>query len=130
MQNKLRKFAMILICLTLFQACTRLTPSQNNFSGTPHFPLRWYQGPLNHLAAVRRGQCPMHPSCSEYSSQAIARHGLVLGWMMTTDRLMRCGRDEMKFAQRVLANGNWKFYDPVEYNDFWWYKEVGQRTKK
>jgi len=48
---------------------------------------------------------------------------------MTTDRLMRCGRDEMKFAQRVLANGNWKFYDPVKYNDFWWYKEVEQQTK-
>jgi len=41
---------------------------------------------------------------------------------MTTDRLMRCGRDEMQLTQRVLADGKWKFYDPVEYNDFWWYK--------
>ena len=123
MQKILRKFGLILVCLTLFQACTNLTSSQNHLSVSPNFPLRWYRGPLNHLEAVRRGECPMHPSCSEYCSQAIARHGLVLGWMMTTDRLMRCGRDEMKFAQRVLVNGNWKFYDPVEYNDFWWYKD-------
>lgn len=40
---------------------------------------------------------------------------------MALDRLMRCGRDEMKFAQRIRVNGKWKFYDPVEYNDFWWY---------
>lgn len=118
------KFGLLLICLTLFQACTNLTSSHNRLSVPPISPLGWYQGPLNHLAAVRRGECPMYPSCSEYCSQAIARHGLVLGWMMATDRLMRCGRDEMKFAQRILADGKWKFYDPVEYNDFWWYKDV------
>ncbi|MDM8555362.1 membrane protein insertion efficiency factor YidD, partial [Desulfococcaceae bacterium HSG7] len=109
MQNKQRKFVMILVCLTLFQACTNLTSSQNHFSAPHNFPLRWYQGQLNHLAAVRRGECPMHHSCSEYSLQAITRHGLVLGWIMTTDRLMRCGRDEMKFAQRIFTGGNWKY---------------------
>ncbi len=72
----------------------------------------------------------MHPSCSEYCSQAIALHGLVLGWIMTTDRLMRCGRDEKKFAQRVLVDGHWKFYDPIEYNDFWWYKDFDNLTER
>ena len=130
MRNIQQIFGLILICLTLFQACTNLKSSQNYLSVPPNFPLRLYQGPLNHLAAVRRGECPMHPSCSEYCSQAIERHGLVLGWMMATDRLMRCGRDEMKLAQRIFVNGNWKFYDPVEYNDFWWYKNIDSITKK
>ena len=31
----------------------------------------FYQGPLNHLQAVRRGPCPMVPSCSEYARRAI-----------------------------------------------------------
>ncbi len=129
MQNIQRKFSLILVCLILFQACANLTSSHNHLAVSPNFPLRWYQGTLNHLAAVRRGECPMYPSCSEYCSQAIARHGLALGWMMTADRLMRCGRDEMKLAQRVLADGNWKFYDPVEYNDFWWYKDIDNEQK-
>jgi hypothetical protein len=78
--------------------------------------MRVYAGPLNHLKAVRRGECPMYPSCSQYSRQAVARHGIVKGWMMTMDRLMRCGRDETRRAPRILINGKWKYYDPVENN--------------
>ncbi len=79
-----------------------------------------YRGPLNHLYAIRGGQCPMYPSCSQYSRQAVARHGPVIGWVMTTDRLLRCGRDETHLSPRILINGRYKTYDPVEANDFWW----------
>jgi putative component of membrane protein insertase Oxa1/YidC/SpoIIIJ protein YidD len=85
-----------------------------------------YRGPLNHLSAVRSGECPMHPSCSEYSRQAVARHGFAKGWIMSMDRLMRCGRDETRLAPRIRINGRWKYYDPVEGNDFWWRKETHQ----
>lgn len=79
-----------------------------------------YRGPLNHLSAVRRGPCPMHPSCSEYARQAMAKHGPIKGWVMATDRLLRCGRDETRLAPKVWVNGRVKFYDPVDRNDFWW----------
>ena len=82
-----------------------------------------YSGPLNHLSAVRRGPCPMHPSCSEYARQAMAKHGRVKGWLMATDRLMRCGRDETRLAPKVWVNGQIKYYDPVDNNDFWWVKK-------
>jgi putative component of membrane protein insertase Oxa1/YidC/SpoIIIJ protein YidD len=82
--------------------------------------IRFYQGPLNHLSAVRRGECPMAPSCSEYARLAIAAHGPWIGWMMAHDRLLRCGRDEAATAPRVLVNGRWKIYDPPAANDFWW----------
>ncbi len=124
MEKMLLRQGLIMIFLMLFQACANHTSTLNYLSVLPDFPMRFYQGPLNHLAAVRRGQCPMHPTCSKYCSQALARHGLILGWIMTTDRLVRCGRDEMKSALRVWVDGNWKFYDPVEYNDFWWYGSV------
>ena len=78
-----------------------------------------YTGPMNHLNGVRRGVCPMHPSCSAYSRQAIARFGFAKGWVMTVDRLMRCGRDELRWAPQVVLNGELKAYDPVEENDFW-----------
>ena len=34
--------------------------------------------------------CNFSPSCSHYSVQAIQRHGLVMGSLMTLDRLQRC----------------------------------------
>ncbi|MCP4694291.1 MAG: membrane protein insertion efficiency factor YidD [Desulfobacterales bacterium] len=80
----------------------------------------FYRGPLNHLSAVRHGECPMYPSCSDYSLQAIRKHGMWIGWIMAHDRLMRCGRDETRTARKILVNGKWKYYDPVEGNDRWW----------
>lgn len=77
-----------------------------------------YRGPLNHLHGVRAGECPMYPSCSAYSEQAFRMYGPVRGWAMTMDRLMRCGRDEVRTAPRILINGRVKFYDPVPENAF------------
>ena len=62
----------------------------------------------------------MHPSCSKYSAQAFEKHGLFVGWMMTLDRLMRCGRDDMQSTPLIHIHGEWKRYDPLEANDFWW----------
>ena len=84
--------------------------------------LSFYDKGLNHLASVRTGNCPMHPSCSEYSREAFAKHGLVMGWWMTFDRLLRCGRNEAERAPRVFVRGTWKAYDPVAHNDHWWHE--------
>jgi hypothetical protein len=62
----------------------------------------------------------MYPSDSEYSLQSIKKHGMLAGWVMSMDRLMRCGRDETRLSPGVFVNGKWKTYDPVEKNDFWW----------
>jgi hypothetical protein len=63
----------------------------------------------------------MHPSCSEYSRQAVAAYGAVIGWTMTMDRLLRCGRNELETAPRVFVDGQWKYYDPLWANDQWWH---------
>ena len=94
-------------------------PSPSPFSSI----LAFYEGPLDHLSAVRRGVCPKHPSCSAYARQAVARHGEGLGWIMACDRLMRCGRDEARLAPKIRVNGQWRYHDPVERNDFWWQEE-------
>jgi putative component of membrane protein insertase Oxa1/YidC/SpoIIIJ protein YidD len=65
-------------------------------------------------------RCPMVPTCSAYSAQAIQKHGLLKGWIMTCDRLMRCGRDELRLSDMVLINGRKRSHDPVSNNDFWW----------
>ena len=85
-------------------------------------------GPLNHLSAVKKAECPMYPSCSEYSIQCFEKHGLFMGWIMTHDRLMRCGRDELKLSPTGIVNGKWKCIDPVGNNDFWWYDNMDKKV--
>ena len=41
-------------------------------------------------------------------------------WLMTFDRLMRCGLDETRLSPEVLVKGDWKYIDTLEHNDFWW----------
>ncbi len=113
-----------LVCVFALFACAHSPGRETNPKGVTGNSLfegviDFYTGPLNHLKAVRRGVCSMYPSCSEYSRQAIARHGFARGWVMTMDRLMRCGRDETRLAPKILINGNWNYYDPVESNDIW-----------
>ena len=121
----------LLIVAALVCACT---PSNIAQKGPAQFSadagsllIRLYRGPLNHLSAVRRGQCPMYPSDSQYSLLAIRKHGPLVGWMMAFDRLLRCGRDETRLVPPILVDGKWKYYDPVENNDFWW---TGQKTNR
>lgn len=83
--------------------------------------ISFYQGPLDHLSAVRYGECPMHPSCSQYAISAIDKHGALIGWMMTFDRLIRCGNDEAHLSSEAIVDGHWKYIDTLEQNDFWWY---------
>lgn len=108
-------------CAALLTACGH-SMEKGRLSGDTDVPLllKAYDGPLNHLSAVRRGECPMAPSCSEFCKQAVQKHGIVAGWIMAVDRLLRCGRDELDIAPRVRIGGTWKAADPVENNDFWW----------
>ena len=114
-------FCSILFILIASCTCSKSMQAETDQETNPlSLMIGFYRGPLNHLSAVRSGECPMYPSDSEYSLQSIQKHGMLLGWIMTMDRLMRCGRDEIKLSPTVYANGKWKYYDPVENNDFWW----------
>jgi putative component of membrane protein insertase Oxa1/YidC/SpoIIIJ protein YidD len=120
----IRILPIVLMANLLLLGCATLSPEDPAHPDTSSpMLLKLYQGPLNHLSAVRRGSCPMYPSCSEYARQAMAKHGSVRGWLMATDRLMRCGRDEIRMAPKVRVDGKVKFYDPVDDNDYWWVKK-------
>lgn len=80
--------------------------------------LRFYQG---YLSPSLTAKCPMTPSCSQYSIQAIRKHGVAVGIVMTADRLIH-EADEKRTASLVEDNGDMKYLDPMENNDFWWYK--------
>jgi uncharacterized protein len=92
---------------------------QKNQAAATNFalvPVHLYQ---KYLSPVIGGRCPMSPSCSGYARQAIEKHGAAMGWIMACDRLMRCGRDEVKQAPVVHEGPSSFCYDPVKNNDFW-----------
>ncbi len=76
-----------------------------------------------YVSPIDGSRCPMYPSCSGYSMECFKKNGLLMGWIMTWDRLYRCGRDELMLSPQVLVHGERKSFDPVENNDFWWRHE-------
>jgi putative component of membrane protein insertase Oxa1/YidC/SpoIIIJ protein YidD len=72
-----------------------------------------------YISSADQDRCPMHPTCSTYCVEAIKKHGPVLGWIMTCDRLMRCGRDEVRLSPPIRIEGKKRCNDPLSNNDFW-----------
>lgn len=62
----------------------------------------------------------MYPTGSAYARQALAKHGALLGTVLTVERLMHEG-NESQVAPRIRKYGLWRTYDPVEANDWWWH---------
>jgi putative component of membrane protein insertase Oxa1/YidC/SpoIIIJ protein YidD len=75
-----------------------------------------------YLSPIDGKECPMYPSCSEYSLLCLKKHGTFVGWMMSCDRLLH-EANEMRQAPLIYVNGEARFHDPVENNDFWWHRE-------
>jgi uncharacterized protein len=77
----------------------------------------------DYISRVDGDRCPSLPSCSSYSVQAFKKHGFFMGWLLTVDRLIHEGSEEVKVSPLVYYRGRKKIFDPVENNDFWWYKK-------
>ncbi|PIE62469.1 MAG: hypothetical protein CSA25_05035 [Desulfobacter postgatei] len=100
-------------------------PPENKEPAT-HPLIQFYQACISGIDGNR---CAMYPSCSQYCVQATQKHGFVLGWIMTCDRILRCGRDEVGLAPHVRLNGRQFTFDPVNGNDFWWFSPQGAATE-
>ncbi|MBF0226187.1 MAG: membrane protein insertion efficiency factor YidD [Desulfobacterales bacterium] len=113
-------FKLILFIFPFFLFCCGINKIEflDNETSPLVSAIQLYRGPLNHLSSVRNSECPMFPSCSAYSVASVKKHGAVVGTIMTFDRLIRCGRDEI--AQVPIIMDYLKYFDPVERNDFWW----------
>ncbi len=81
------------------------------------YPVRFFK---KYISGVDGDRCSMHPTCSRYCLNSVKKHGAVMGWIMTCDRLLRCGGDEIRTARQIKTQNDLYFHDPVENNDFWW----------
>jgi hypothetical protein len=68
----------------------------------------------------------MYPTASGFLA-GVAKHGMLIGIMMTTDRLLH-EWDEQERAPRIVKYGIQRTYDPVEANDFWWTRDTKARS--
>lgn len=80
--------------------------------------LRLYQ---TAIGPIKGQHCPMEPSCSQYSLEAIQRYGLFLGLLMTADRLHRCGHDVSRYSV-VDTDAGARYADPIEQNTIEYYR--------
>lgn len=80
--------------------------------------LKFYQVFISPMDGDR---CPLHPTCSQFSIQAIRRHGPAVGVVMTADRLMH-EADESRLSQKVMVGSRIRGVDTLDDNDFWWYR--------
>jgi hypothetical protein len=81
-----------------------------------------------HISAVDGDRCPSEPTCSSYSMEVFKKHGFFIGWIMTVDRLIH-EADEGRSSPLVRRDGEFKIFDPVENNDFWWYGRDGKNRQ-
>lgn len=72
------------------------------------------------VSKADRNRCPMYPSCSHYSRQAFERYNPITAWILTADRLLRCGRDETRLSKPVIIQGRTRIKDTLADNTFWW----------
>lgn len=66
-----------------------------------------------HITIAGAPTCSFYPTCSQYSKQAFKEYGPIKGWVMTTDRIMRCNKEDWKYL-KVDINGDIKHYDPLK----------------
>lgn len=104
-----------------------MVPPKSSASGHPppgvlaeiaSAPVLFYQ---RFLGPHWGNRCPSYPSCSQYALLAIRKHGALIGTMLVFDRLQH-EAGEGRTSPRIRVRGEMKLFDPLENNDFWWYK--------
>ena len=77
-----------------------------------------------YISPVDGDRCPCYPTCSQYGLEAIRKHGALVGTVMTVDRLIH-ESDEIRLVRAIKVYDSYRYYDPVENNDFWWSRGAG-----
>ncbi|MCD6328664.1 membrane protein insertion efficiency factor YidD [bacterium] len=93
--------------------------ASENRAEAPRLLIRFYQ---RVISPVNGSSCQMWPSCSAYSSQAFREHGFVKGFLLTSDRLIRCNPWAGPHYPYIVRDGRVLLSDPLHRNTWWWQK--------
>jgi putative component of membrane protein insertase Oxa1/YidC/SpoIIIJ protein YidD len=69
-----------------------------------------------YISGIRGRSCPMYPSCSNYGLKTFSEKNVATAFVLTSDRLLRCGHDHDNYALTLRPNGfkllDYPPYDP------------------
>jgi len=116
-------FVVFILCGSVFAGenppATIENPAPTGAKDEPAYPILYPVKLFNtYISGADGDRCQMYPSCSQYCIEAFKKRGAILGWIMSCDRLVRCGRDEGKLSAPIWVDGEKRINDPVDHNDF------------
>jgi putative component of membrane protein insertase Oxa1/YidC/SpoIIIJ protein YidD len=69
-----------------------------------------------YISAIRGQDCPMYPSCSNFGLKTFREVSFAEAFILTSDRLLRCGHDRDNYALTLQGNHfknlDYPYYDP------------------
>ncbi len=83
-----------------------------------------------YISPVDGVRCQLYPTCSHYGRLTIRKHGTILGFVMTAERLMRCNGGVPQHYPLIRKYKRIFFYDPIKANDFWWFQDEVRTNKR
>lgn len=63
-----------------------------------------------YISGIRGHECPMYPSCSNFGLKSFKESNFAKAFLLTSDRLLRCGHDH-GYYHLTLQNNGFKFID-------------------
>ena len=72
-------------------------------------PIRFYR---RFISPYTPPTCRFRPTCSAYGEQAILRHGILKGVLLTLWRILRCQPFSKPGNDPVPPRGRWKVHGP------------------
>jgi putative component of membrane protein insertase Oxa1/YidC/SpoIIIJ protein YidD len=58
-----------------------------------------------YISGIRGQECPMYPSCSNYGMKTFGETNFASAFVMTSDRLLRCGHEHNNYSLTLRNNG-------------------------
>ena len=109
--GSMKKYLFVFLLLGVCFGQIQLDKSEDKslFAKSFLFLIDLYQ---KHSSKVVASFCPMYPSCSQYSKEAVGKYD-IKGILMIFDRLHRCSHDLKKY-ELVFVNGEIKYLDKID----------------
>jgi len=67
-----------------------------------------------YISGIRGQECPMYPSCSNFGMKVFSEKNFASAFMLTSDRLIRCGHEHNNYSLTLRPNG-FKYLDYPAY---------------
>ena len=99
---------------------------KNNETNASDDYIGFYQ---NYISGIRGQTCPMHPSCSRYAIDSFRNNDFFNAFLLTSDRLIRCGHDYENYSLTLTNNGI-KFLDVPENSTKYKFSDLVYKERK